>query len=100
MAHGRPSTAQYPVITARHLDTGRAVAWSDGQFAGDPALTRDARIIATAELPVELGPGAHFATNAGTPSGAACAMIAACRGRAELRNHTTAPDEGWSDVQE
>lgn len=77
---GRPSSARHATVVVRRDDTGQAVAWSDGEFAGDAALVRDARVLAEQQAEVDLG--GHVRTaNATTPEGAAVAMLAACRGR-------------------
>lgn len=78
----RPSSATHPVVSVRHLDTGRAVAWCDGQFAGDPALATAADAIWWGHQPVRIGRDLYPMTNG--PHGALAAMLAACRGRGEI----------------
>jgi len=43
---GRPSSAIQGTVAARHLATGRAIGWSDGQWAGHPYLVAAARALA------------------------------------------------------
>lgn len=81
-APGRPSTAKYPTVTAQHRDTGQALAWSDGEFAGDPEYLEAVRDIHAAGDPVELGTVTYPVDD--TPAGAAAAMLAAFCGRGVL----------------
>lgn len=102
MARGRPSSARHPSVAVLHLDTGNAVAWSDGEFAGDEALVADARVIAKARTPVQIG--VFTATpSPEEPTGALVAMISACRGRAAVFLAPPEPMDlkgGCSNVQE
>lgn len=82
---GRPTTADHPVVTVRHVDTGATIAWSDGHFAGDRNLTARARILAT--LTPDDNPNTvrigmdNLTAGFDTPEHAAAAMLAACGGR-------------------
>lgn len=79
---GRPSTGQYPVIRAYHIDTGDAIAWSDGVFAGNADLVKIARRVAESEETVGLTPTGPFVkAGADTPDRAAAAMLMARPGR-------------------
>lgn len=84
---GRPSSARWPTVTVRHRDTGASVAWSDGEFGGDPELTEASREIATAGGSVVLGPATFEVTD--DPRGAAAVMLAACCGRGEILNDSS-----------
>lgn len=78
-APGRPSSATHPTVAVRHLDTGQAVAWAEGEFSGDGMLGHDARAILRAGESVRFGHDRFPMTDG--PHGAAAAMLAACRGR-------------------
>lgn len=76
---GRPSLQPLDQVTVRHRDTGKAVAWCNGEFSGDKELVQAARTIHRAGLPVALGPDEYPMSN--DSRGAAAAMLAACCGR-------------------
>lgn len=69
------------VVTVRHLDTGKAVAWCDGVFSGDKDLAEAARVLYDLPSPMPLG-GDMVSTAAG-PDGALAAMMLACGERGE-----------------
>lgn len=79
---GRPPITPTDVVTVRHIDTGHAVAWCNGEFSGDKELTDAARTIQEAGEPVDLGP-MDFPVTDDAP-GAAAAMLAACCGRGQV----------------
>lgn len=79
---GRPTSAEHPTITVTHRDTGKAIAWSDGEFAGDPDLLRLARIIRDGGEPVRVGPVLIHLDS--SPAAAAAIMLAACGHRGIL----------------
>jgi len=82
---GRPSSAKYPVVTAIHVDSGAAVAWSDGVFAGDVALVAAAREAARQAIPWALtATGPVVAAGDKNPLGAAAAMLSVRPGRMML----------------
>lgn len=76
---GRPPIQPLEQATVRHRDTGKAVAWCNGEFSGDKELVLAARTIHRAGLPVSLGPDEYPMSN--DARGAAAAMLAACCGR-------------------
>ena len=79
---GRPSSALYPVLSAYCVDTMTAIAWSDGEFAGDRALVAaaEAAVMLGRSIPVYAGYSPTVATR-DEPWGAAAALMAARPGR-------------------
>ena len=94
---GRPSTARFETVAVCHLDTDATVAWSDGQFGGDPILRDAARAIRDAAQPVTLGTTTYPMTDG--PRGAAVAMLAACTGRGVIVTDPGILTEGDDEQQ-
>lgn len=93
-ARGRPSSARYPTITVRHLDTGEAIAWSDGVFVGARGLVDLARLFADAATVLPLSPtGPFLPAGDSEPLAAAVAMLAACRDRGVIVGRCPVVDE-------
>lgn len=79
---GRPSSAAHPTVAVTHLDTGKAIAWTDGLFAGDPDLVRSAEQLAAVALEVRVGArGQLVTTGSDSPLAAAATMLDVCGGR-------------------
>lgn len=91
MRRGRPSSATHPTVVIRNIDSGQVAAWSDGEFAGDETLVRDARAIADGAALVPLGAGV-FTPGSDTPRHAIIALLAACRSRAVVVTPDPCPD--------
>lgn len=99
---GRPSSATYATVTAVHIDTGQALAWSDGVFAGSHDHVKAARAIRAAGDPVTLG-SRTYPVDSDTPAAAAAVMLAAFCGRGRLVGKTAGvlgDDEPTSDLLE
>lgn len=92
---GRPRKDQHPVCSVRHTDTGRAVAFCNGIFSGDPDLRGIAEAAYRSGATVHLGN--QRVTVEQTDRGAIYAMLAACSGRGVIVESPETPldlDEG------
>jgi len=91
---GRPSTAQFPVLAAVHVDTGAAIGWSDGVFAGDPVLVKAALLAVRMKEVTRITPTSPAVEAAAdSPEGAAAAMLMAAPGRILLTRYTPPSDQ-------
>lgn len=97
----RAAMATKDTVTVRIPSEGRAVAWSDGVFAGDPELVADATALANAEIDIEVAPPGGFAkAGSRTRQAAMVAMLGATYGRGLVVEQDPTLWEGIIDLTE
>lgn len=75
---GRPADTVHGTMSARH-PSGAAIGWSDGHWAGDPALVAAARQMCADRVLLPVGEtGAWVITETGSPVAAYAILLNLC----------------------
>lgn len=71
-------------VVARSTETGKTVAWVDGEFGGDPGLVTKCQIMRKAGPSVQTPDGTWLKADADDLEAVIAVMLDACGGEAEF----------------